>query len=167
VCRVGWGGATSSFWRDIWCGGVSFRDRFQHLYDLAVDKTITVRNMFLYGWEKGGEAWRWWRRLWMWEEEMLDKCRSLLLTVSLQDTISYVWQWHLDPTWGYSVHGVYGMLTYNEHVHVPPNLDLIWHKQVPLKVSDFAWRMLRDRLPTKTNLENRSVISPEARLCVA
>ncbi|MCI19691.1 cysteine-rich receptor-like protein kinase, partial [Trifolium medium] len=27
--------------------------------------------------------------------------------------------------------------------------DLIWHKQVPLKVSILAWRLLRDRLPTK------------------
>jgi len=23
--------------------------------------------------------------------------------------------------------------------------DLVWHKQVPLKVSIFAWRLLRDR----------------------
>ncbi|GAU49983.1 hypothetical protein TSUD_287480 [Trifolium subterraneum] len=29
---------------------------------------------------------------------------------------------------------------------------LIWHPQVPLKVSIFAWRLLRDRLPTKANL---------------
>ncbi|GAU18664.1 hypothetical protein TSUD_124970 [Trifolium subterraneum] len=32
--------------------------------------------------------------------------------------------------------------------------DLIWHKHVPLKVSIVAWRLLRDRLPTKDNLAN-------------
>nr|ABN08902.1 Putative non-LTR retroelement reverse transcriptase, related [Medicago truncatula] len=43
---------------------------------------------------------------------------------------------------GYSVRGVYDMLTYQEHAQVPPSMDFIWHKQVPLKVSVFSWRML-------------------------
>ncbi|MCI11441.1 70 kDa peptidyl-prolyl isomerase [Trifolium medium] len=45
--------------------------------------------------------------------------------------------------------------------------DLIWHKQVPLKVSIFAWKLLRDRLPTKANLVTRGIISPEAHFCVS
>jgi len=61
---------------------------------------------------------------------MIDECRALLLIVSLHDTMLDVWQWHLNPTWGYSVLGVYEMLTSNEHVHVPPGLDLIWHKHI-------------------------------------
>jgi len=73
----------------------------------------------------------------------------------------------MDPIGGYSVRGVYELLTSNKHVHVPPIMNLILHKQVPLKVSVFAWQMLRDRLPTKTNLATRGVISPEARYCVA
>jgi hypothetical protein len=42
-----------------------------------------------------------------------------------------------------------------------------WHKQVPLKVFVFAWRLLRDRLPTKTNLANRGIIPLEAQSCVS
>ncbi|MCI44378.1 70 kDa peptidyl-prolyl isomerase, partial [Trifolium medium] len=45
--------------------------------------------------------------------------------------------------------------------------DLIWHKQVPLKVSILAWRLLRDRLPTKVNLASRGIITPDAQSCVA
>ena len=70
--------------------------------------------------------------------KMLDECRALLLTIHLQDTISDAWQWHLDPIGSY-VRGVYELLTSNEHVHVPSSMDLIWHKQVPMKVSVFAW----------------------------
>jgi hypothetical protein len=44
---------------------------------------------------------------------------------------------------------------------------LVWHKQVPLKVSIFAWRLLRDQLPTKTNLVARDIISPEVHFCVS
>jgi hypothetical protein len=45
--------------------------------------------------------------------------------------------------------------------------SLIWHNQVSLKVSIFAWRLLHDRLPTKSNLVHRRVISSEAYLCVS
>jgi hypothetical protein len=34
-------------------------------------------------------------------------------------------------------------------------------------VSIFAWRLLRDRLPTKSNLANRGVLDMEACLCVS
>jgi hypothetical protein len=42
--------------------------------------------------------------------------------------------------------------------------DLIWHK--PLKVSMLAWRLLRNRLPTKDNLVTRNIISHDTCLCV-
>ncbi|KAK2394241.1 hypothetical protein QL285_056095 [Trifolium repens] len=43
----------------------------------------------------------------------------------------------------------------------------IWHPQIPLKVSIFAWRLLRDRLPTKVNLITRGILSTAAHLCVS
>jgi hypothetical protein len=43
----------------------------------------------------------------------------------------------------------------------------VWHKQVPLKVSICAWHLLRDRLPTKSNLVARDIISSENQLCVS
>ena len=43
--------------------------------------------------------------------------------------------------------------------------NLIWHTQVPLKVTILAWRFLHDRLPTKSNLVNRGIITPKASLC--
>ncbi|MCI16813.1 hypothetical protein A2U01_0037957 [Trifolium medium] len=44
--------------------------------------------------------------------------------------------------------------------------DLIWHKQIPLKVSVLALRLLRNRLPTKHNLAVRNIISQESQFCV-
>ncbi|MCI18370.1 70 kDa peptidyl-prolyl isomerase, partial [Trifolium medium] len=37
----------------------------------------------------------------------------------------------------------------------------------PLKVSILAWRLLRDRLPTKTNLVTQGIITPGDPLCVS
>jgi len=59
------------------------------------------------------------------------------------------------------------LLTSQKYHNLDASSDLIWRKQVLLKVSIFAWRLLRDRLPTKNNLVARGIISHEARLCVS
>jgi hypothetical protein len=41
----------------------------------------------------------------------------------------------------------------------------LWDKNVPLKVIIFAWRLFRDRLPTKDNLFCRHVITFDAHNC--
>ncbi|GAU16278.1 hypothetical protein TSUD_299100 [Trifolium subterraneum] len=86
----------------------------------------------------GWEAWVWRRHLRGWEEEMLRECQTLLLNISLQDSVT---------------------------IHAAESL--IWHPQVPLKVSILAWHLLRDRLPTKENLVTRGILSSEAHFCVS
>ncbi|XP_024626742.1 uncharacterized protein [Medicago truncatula] len=76
------------------------------------------------------------------------------------------WLWLPEPSHGYSVRGAYSVLTSKDLPLVDSAAEMIWHRQVPLKVSVFAWRLLRDRLPTKSNLIYRGVIPSEAGLCV-
>lgn len=114
-----------------------------------------------------GDGWRWRRRLWVWEENLLEECRALLFDVSLFPNVSDVWVWILDPVGGYSVRGAYDFLTSADTNHLDSAMDLVWHHQVPLKVSIFAWRLLQNRLPTKANLAARGVLQTEAALCVA
>jgi len=78
-----------------------------------------------------------------------------------------MWQWLPDPSRGYSVRGVYAMLTTQENSQAGHDVDLIWHKQVLLKVSIFAWWLLRDRHPTKSNLVTCGVLDSEVCLCVS
>ena len=59
----------------------------------------------------------------------------------------------------------YQLLTSQDSATVGTSDDLIWHKKVPLKVSILAWRLLHDRLPTKSNLLNRGILSHEAAIC--
>jgi hypothetical protein len=60
--RVG-GGSETYFWTDNWVGGAPHRVQFPRLFDLATDKGATVREMVERGWEVGGGAWVWRRRL--------------------------------------------------------------------------------------------------------
>jgi len=64
------------------------------------------------------------------------------------------------------VRGAYQILTSTENPILDDTGALVWHKQVPLKVSILAWRLLRDRLPTKNNLFRRDIIQSAALMCV-
>ncbi|GAU24432.1 hypothetical protein TSUD_364160 [Trifolium subterraneum] len=117
-------------------GGVG---RFGRLFNLAETNSCLVVEMASLGWGASGEAWVWRRQLWVWEEEMLGECQSLLLD----------------------------LLTSQDPVTLDDVKGLIWHSQVPLKVSIFAWQLLRDRLPTKANLITRCILSSEFHHCVS
>ncbi|GAU10841.1 hypothetical protein TSUD_425610, partial [Trifolium subterraneum] len=72
-----------------------------------------------------------------------------------------------DPDVGYTVRGAYELLTSQVSATTDDAEKFIWHSQVPLKVSIFAWRLVRDRLPTKANLVTRGILSHVAGLCVS
>jgi len=95
------------------------------------------------------------------------ECRHLLNNIVLQPDVSDRWQWYLDIEEGYTVCGAYHILTTQVSPLVDLTEDLIWHKQVPLEVSILAWRLLRDRLPTKNNLLRRGIIQVESIRCMA
>ncbi|KAK2413211.1 hypothetical protein QL285_035944 [Trifolium repens] len=166
VRRVG-DGPDTFFWTDPWVDGVPLCEQFGRLYDLAETKQRTVAEMSLMGWGAEGAGWVWRRQLRGWEEEELRECQSLLLTRVLQDQSSDQWQWQPDPDMGYTVRGAYQLLTSQDSVTMDDAARLVWHPHVPLKVSIFAWRLQRDRLPTKTNLVTRGILSAAAHLCVS
>jgi hypothetical protein len=46
------------------------------------------------------------------------------------------------------------------------NQEVIWNKIAPLKVSLFAWRLLKNKLPSKDNLLHRGMNQLDSVLCV-
>ena len=45
-------------------------------------------------------------------------------------------------------------------------MKMLWQKNVPLKVVVFAWRLFRNRLPTRDNLLQRNVLNSDSCLCI-
>ncbi|MCI04340.1 receptor-like kinase, partial [Trifolium medium] len=160
-------GSNTFFWTDPWVDGIPLCEQFERLFDLAENKSASVAEMFSLGWGTGGEAWVWRRQLRAWEEEMLWECQTLLLNISLQDHIQDRWQWRPDPDIGYTICGAYQLLTTLDSITLDAEAGLIWHSQVPLKVSIFARQLLRDKLPTRANLVSRGILSPAAHYCVS
>ncbi|GAU28790.1 hypothetical protein TSUD_357760 [Trifolium subterraneum] len=111
--KVG-GGRGSLFWLDPWLEDSPFSRSFSRLYDLVVDKNILVADMFEAGWGVGGEAWKWRRRLFAWEEDLVAGCIARLANVSLQVGVPDSWVWQLHNSGCYSVKTAYSYLTASE-----------------------------------------------------
>ncbi|GAU43105.1 hypothetical protein TSUD_373000 [Trifolium subterraneum] len=137
VVRKAGDGVGTFFWTDNWLDGIPLCEGFQRLFDLTINKSSTVAGCFSLGWGPVGAAWVWWRQLWAWEEEMLGECKTLLHNFVLQDQSLDVWHWRPDPIREYSVREAYQILTSHQSMPLADVEDLIWHKQVPLKVSIF------------------------------
>jgi len=94
------------------------------------------------------------------------ECSLLLHNIILQDTGHDKWRWSLDPIHGYSVKGAYTFLTSIGAMVVMSHVDDVWHKHIPSKVSLLVWRLLRNHIPTKDNLEHRGILSSVDTSCV-
>jgi len=124
-------------------------------------------NLFFSKWSfSQNECLRWRRRLLAWEEDSVRECSVLLNNIILQDHIQDLWRWMLDPIHGYSARGTYRFLTSTAEPVMASVINNVWHKLVPLKVSLFAWRLLQDRIPTKSNLVRRHILQANDNLCV-
>jgi len=75
--------------------------------------------------------------------------------------------WNLDSVVGNSISETYQLLVnLVPHFHSPV-LDLNWHKNISLKVYVFAWRLLRNWLPTKDDLFRQGILNQDSQHCVS
>jgi hypothetical protein len=99
-----------------------------------------------------GEAWKWRRRLFVWECERVGELCLLLQNVNLHVDREDRWLWNSEMSNAFSVQSAYKFLASQHHTDAMVTSKTLWHKDIPLKVVLFVWRLFRDRLPTKDNL---------------
>ena len=86
--------------------------------------------------------------------KFLEDIEGLVVRLQLQDT----WSWEGESSGRYTVWNAYRLLDRGS-----PNenqdgvFNIIWKLRIPSKASIFAWRLIRDKLPTKSNLRRRNV----------
>jgi hypothetical protein len=82
-----------------------------------------------------------------------------LTSVVLQVRSANHWVWHLHSSHCYFVSSAYKKLTEVESNEHQNSHKFVWLKVVPIKVSIFAWRLFRNRVPTRDNLLHRRIIT--------
>jgi len=161
-------GESTLFWIDPWLDGEPLCKAFVRLFELSENKLETVVNMMGRGWCAGGEAWRWRRRLFAWEELLLGESVARLTSVTLQVGRVDKWSWSLHTSNCYTVSSTYSFLTETDiRQEQINNNNFIWLKAVPLKVSIFAWCLFLNRLPTRDKLFQRRVLADSDQRCHA
>ncbi|XP_024630644.1 uncharacterized protein [Medicago truncatula] len=90
----------------------------------------------------------------------------LLQNVTLQVDKEDRWLWRLKSSNDFTVRSASKVLVNQQNTYTEVSPNALWHKDIPLKVVLFAWRLIRDRLPTKDNLIRRGIIGPNDSLCV-
>jgi hypothetical protein len=73
--------------------------------------------------------------------------------------------WLADSEAGYSVGGAYYMLSHLVLRDLSSDSELVWNNFVPLKINTFAWSLLSDRLPTKSNLDFPGRLHNDSAMC--
>ena len=102
----------------------------------------------------------------MWEEKLVGKLCLLLQNVTLQVDKQDRWLWRLESSNDFTVRSAYKVFVNQQNTFIEVSPKVLWHKDIPLKVVLFAWRLFRDRLPTKDNLIRRRIIGHGDSLCV-
>ncbi|KAL6508843.1 hypothetical protein OROHE_021402 [Orobanche hederae] len=165
---VGNGGNTS-FWHARWCGEQPLKLRFPRLFTLSAAKEGLIGEMGR--WENGG--WNCdfnWRRMLNdrergWVENMADE----LLRQPLSECRTDRWLWGQKADGVFNVKEAYAAIS---NIH---ELDggvrgkesraaAVWNSSAPFKQQLFAWRVIRNRIPTRDNLAKRMELSVEGRL---
>ncbi|KAH1197458.1 putative ribonuclease H protein [Glycine max] len=87
---------------------------------------------------------------------------DLISNVHIQPHLKDTMRWLADPSGLYSSKSAYSLLT-NVNRNLPhPNIyKSFWKLNIPPRAAVFAWRILKNRLPTRHNLFKRNVSIPD------
>uniref|UniRef100_A0A8I7BI37 Reverse transcriptase zinc-binding domain-containing protein n=1 Tax=Hordeum vulgare subsp. vulgare TaxID=112509 RepID=A0A8I7BI37_HORVV len=139
-------GSGTQFWVDPWLEGEPLRFRFPRLFAIYADPAVLVPASALE------DGWHVTFRRPLGPVEVQDW--ELLLAVvplpvsAVSDSVS----WSLSPSGEFSVSSAYLALC---RMPVLPWLSPLWKAPLPLKIKIFVWQLLRDRLPSRTEVLKR------------
>jgi hypothetical protein len=154
----------TSFWKTKWLGDLSLVEAFPRLFSLSNHKDDVVSNFLVREGDDCSWAFSWRRNLFRWEEELVGGLLELLevFRPSLEED---VWKWLPCEEGEFSVKSSYlllsaGLDSDDEGDEVVLNaLGQIWSSPAPSKTIAFSWQLLYNRVPTRSNLEVRGVLS--------
>ena len=156
--RVGCGDRFK-FWEDKWIDGeVSLVVKYPRLFLISGQQNQLIQQMGGY---KDGE-WEWnlsWRRpLFDNEIPMAVNFLKDVERSAIQTNRRDVWVWKADPSGRYTAQTAYNVMrgAVVDGIH-DRAFEELWKLKIPIKFAVFAWRLLKDRLPTRLNLHRRQI----------
>nr|GFA73348.1 reverse transcriptase domain, reverse transcriptase zinc-binding domain protein [Tanacetum cinerariifolium] len=120
---------------------------FPRLFQLAVNKDCLVRDNWNNGW-----SFDWVRNISSgFNASQLESLQNSILSITLNDSEDN-WVWSLGGH-SFTVRSARCQIDWGYLPDQGPGTR--WIKIIPIKINNFVWRALRDRLPTRWNLSRR------------
>ncbi|KAL8516069.1 hypothetical protein ACS0TY_014665 [Phlomoides rotata] len=158
-------GRETYFWEEKWIEGEQLKQRFPCLYQLSVNKEAKIAEMG--EWTLDGWHWNWnWRRpLFGRELSLMDSLTNLVQQQGISNQRMDNWNWSGSSKGTFKIKEVYDWRQKLQHQGLGDNnntdaYSLIWNSLAPSKVRKHAWRVLKERLPTKDLLLLKGVNIP-------
>jgi hypothetical protein len=104
--KVGNGGSTR-FWEEKWIDDTTLKEKFPRLFSLSDQKEVFISELFDGLFDRSRLMWR--RRLFQWEEELVDQLVQLVRDVRLTTEIDK-WRWNLEDDGVFAVKSTYQYL---------------------------------------------------------
>nr|XP_043630064.1 uncharacterized protein LOC122601363 [Erigeron canadensis] len=151
-------GDNTLFWYDVWIGNETLACRFARLFNLEQVKKCSVmerwnNNSFYSNWRReirGGV-----------ESCEMSNLISILNNIKLNDEPD-AWVFSVSNVTEFEVKGVRKFI---DDTNLPNSLKATrWNKFVPRKVNIHAWRVLLNKIPTRSNLVSKGIDIPSS-LC--
>jgi hypothetical protein len=136
-------GKDIDFSRDVWCGIVPLKEKFQELYDICLTKHGNVAYMAESGWRMNF-------RIWLDErgQVQLRRLRDMLSSCALsEEKDRSKWSW--EKSRKFTIKSMHNML-HSDEAH--NSNRKIWKDKIPLKIKIFMWLVDQNAILTKDNL---------------
>ncbi|XP_071709057.1 uncharacterized protein [Rutidosis leptorrhynchoides] len=151
-------GASTRFWEDPWLCELSLKDKFRRLSYFEVDRAVLVRDRIQ--WLDGSitMTWGWNRDLNGLAQDDLNALIILLNSYVKQDKPTDSWSWNMAANGIYTIKKMSG---YIDDITIGNNTahqnETLKNNLVPKKVEVFIWRVLKRRIPVRTELDKRGI----------
>ena len=146
-------------WEDCWTGiGQPLMLKYPRLYQISRQQQKLILQMGSFT----DSAWEWnlsWRRP-LFDTEVASAVGFLedISHTTLQQHEADSWIWKPESNGYYSSRSAYRLLQGNsDEGSMDDIFKDLWKLKIPTKASIFAWSLIRDRLPTKSNLRRRQI----------
>lgn len=143
------------FWKDNWLGSGTLKEKFGRLFNLSTRQHHVIKD--LGGWVNGLWCWElhWRRPLLDREVNMVTDLLNFVSNLSLTEGISDDWTWTLEDGGLFSVKSAYSILQGDVIEPIDKIYSKLWSLKAPSNVLSLAWRVLKNRIQSKENLEKK------------
>ncbi|KAJ0599393.1 putative RNA-directed DNA polymerase [Helianthus annuus] len=155
-------GSETAFWMEAWTSDEPFRSKFPALYALERSKRVMVADRIKM--ENGTNTFSFcWTRTPQSAAELNEMGGFMAAMNSAVISVGDdCWSWHLDAAGVFTTQSLKQLIQQGRGSG--SSRPFCWNNWTPLKVNFLAWRLWKDRLPTRVSLARRHV-AVESTLC--